>query len=46
MSEKIQHKTSKKVKFIKKYHKQISEKWYEFFVLNKTPKCRKITTKL
>jgi len=34
------------LKFIKKYHKQISEKWYEFFVLNKTPKCRKITTKL
>lgn len=33
-------------KFLKKYHKQISEKWYEFFVLNKTPKCRKITTKL
>lgn len=38
--------TKDSLKFIKKYHKQISEKWYEFFVLNKTPKCRKITTKL
>lgn len=39
-------KTKDSLKFIKKYHKQISEKWYEFFILNKTPKCRKITTKL
>ena len=38
--------TKDSLKFIKKYHKQISEKWYEFFVLNKTPKFRKITTKL
>jgi len=38
--------TKDSLKFIKKYHKQISEKWYEFFLLNKTSKCRKITTKL
>ena len=39
-----QHRDS--IKFIKKYHKQITEKWHEFFVLHKSPKCRKITTKL
>lgn len=38
--------TKDSLKFIKKYHKQISEKWYEFFVLNKTPKYRKISTKV
>ena len=34
------------IKFIKKYHKQITEKWHDFFVLHKSPKCRKITTKI
>jgi hypothetical protein len=38
--------TRNSIKFIKKYHKQITEKWYDFFVLNKSLKCRKINTKI
>ncbi len=38
--------TKNSLRFIKKYHTKISEKWYQFFVLHKTPKCRKITTKI
>jgi hypothetical protein len=34
------------IKFIQKYHKQIYEKWHDFFVLNRSPKCKKITTKI
>jgi hypothetical protein len=34
------------IKFIRKYHKQITERWYDFFVLHKSLKCRKITTKI
>jgi hypothetical protein len=38
--------TRNSIKFIKKYHKQITEKWYDFFVLHKSLKCRKINTKI
>ena len=38
--------TRNSIKFIKKYHKQITEKWYDFFVLHKYLKCRKINTKI
>lgn len=38
------HKES--LRFINKYHKRITEKWHEFFVLHKSPKCRKITTRI
>jgi hypothetical protein len=38
--------TRNSIKFIKKYHKQITEKWYDFFVLHKSLKCRKVNTKI
>jgi len=38
------HKES--VAFIQKYHKQITAKWHDFFVLHKSPKCRKITKRI
>ena len=39
-------KHNESVRFIKKYHKQITEKWHEFFVLHISPKCRKITKRI
>ena len=34
------------IKFIRKYHRGIVEKWMEFFVMNAKPKIEKITKKL
>jgi len=34
------------VKFVKKYHEGIVEKWTNFFVKNKKVKCEAITKKI
>ena len=34
------------IKFVKKYHKGIVEKWTDFFVKNKKVKCEVITKKI